>query len=87
MKIFSLVQLFTAFIAFGIYYYFIEPEINDNRWIKFLIFGLVWFSLSYFSKKFEGSFKFLDKRIDSQLSVWIVLGLIFIPFFFLYLRG
>ncbi|QFF99951.1 hypothetical protein PB01_14590 [Psychrobacillus glaciei] len=81
MKIFSLIQLFTAFFAFGIYYYFIEYEINDNRWIKFLIFGLVWFSLSYFSKKFEGSFKFFDKRIDSQLSVWIVLGLIFIPFF------
>lgn len=71
-------------IAFGIYFYYIEPVIKENVWFNFLIFALVFFTLSYFSKRFAGHFKFLDKRIDNQLSVWVVIGLIFIPLFIIF---
>lgn len=84
MRIFSLIQLLTAMITFGIYFYFIEPVIKENVGFKFLIFALVFFTLSYFSKRFEGLFKILDKRIDNQISVWIVIGLIFIPLFIIF---
>lgn len=81
MRIFSLIQLSAAMIAFGIYFYFIEPLLNDKMWLKLFIFVLVLLTLNYFSKRLEGRFKFLDKRIDNQLSVWIVFFIIFIPLF------
>ncbi|MED3573809.1 hypothetical protein [Cytobacillus praedii] len=81
MRIFSLIQLSAAMIVFGIYFYFIEPLLNENMWLKLFIFVLVLLTLNYFSKMLEGRFKFLDKRIDNQLSVWIVFFIIFIPLF------
>ncbi|MGB3259336.1 hypothetical protein [Paenisporosarcina sp.] len=81
MRIFSLIQLFTALIAFGVYFYFIEPVINDNKMLKYLMFGLVFFFIIYFPQKIKGRYEFLERRIDNQLSVWIVFGLIFIPIF------
>lgn len=81
MRIFSLIHLSAAMIAFGIYFYYIEPLLNENMWLKIFIFVLVLLTLNYFSKRLEGCFKFLDKRIDNQLSVWIVFFIIFIPLF------
>ncbi|WP_277585535.1 hypothetical protein [Psychrobacillus antarcticus] len=82
MRIFSLIQLLMALFGFGIYFYFIEPMIKENIWLKFLIFGIVFYTLSYFSRKFEGHFNFWERRIDNTLSIWIVFGILLIPLFF-----
>lgn len=81
MRIFSLIQLSAAVILFGIYFYFIEPLLNENIWLKLFIFILVLFALGYFFRWLERRFEFLDKRIDKQLSVWITLLIIFISIF------
>lgn len=77
MRIFSLIQLLLNLMVFGIYYYVIDPLFTDNILPKLLIFTLIWSSLNYFSKKLEGRFIFLEKRIDKQLSLMIVFGLFF----------
>ncbi|MFJ7933329.1 hypothetical protein [Sporosarcina sp. NPDC096371] len=79
MRISSLIQILMVMIAFGVYFYGIEPVIKDQILVKYSIFGLIFFSLTYLSKKIEGRFKIGNKRIDNQLSVWIVVGMIFIP--------
>jgi len=81
MRIYSLIQFSTFIIAFGVYFYVSESLNLDNIILRYSVYGLLFFSLIYLSKKVEGRFKFLDKRIDNQLSVWIVFGLIFIPLF------
>jgi hypothetical protein len=81
VRIYSLIQLSTFIIAFGVYFHVIESLIQDNIILRYSVFGLIFFSLIYLSKKIEGRFKFLDKRIDKQLSVLIVFGLIFLPLF------
>lgn len=81
MRIFSFIQLSAAIIAFGIYFYFIEPLLIENIWLKLFIFVLVLFAISYFFRWLEGRFKFLDKRIDKQLSVWIATLIILISIF------
>lgn len=77
-------QLLTAMVVFGIYFYFIELVIIENIWFKLLIFVLLFLALGYFFKLFEGHFKIFNKRIDNQTSVWIVVALIFIPLFFVF---
>jgi len=81
VRIYSLIQLSTFIITFGVYFYVSESMNLDNIILRYSVYGLIFFSLFYLSKKIEGRFKFLDKRIDKQLSVWIVFGLIFIPLF------
>lgn len=86
MRIYSLLQLLLILIAFGTFYFFIEPMLSDNLVIKFLVFSMIWYTLTYIFRKAEGHFAFLDKRLDKDNSIWIVIVLIsifiFIGFFF-----
>lgn len=81
MKISTLIQLLMIMIVFGIYFYFIEPAIMDNVILRYLVYGLTFFSLTYLFSKFISRFKILEKRIDNQLSAWIILGLMLMPIF------
>ena len=81
MKISTLIQLLMIMIVFGVYYYFIEPAIIDNVILRYLVYGLIFFSLIYLTSKFISRFKLSEKRIDNHLSVWIILGLMLIPLF------
>lgn len=81
MKISTLIQLLMIMIMFGVYFYFIEPTIIDTVILRYLVYGLIFFSLTYLSSKFMSRFKLSEKRIDNQLSVWIILGSMVIPLF------
>lgn len=50
--------------------------LESNRWAAFVIFSLIFLSFSSLDKMLQGRFEFLDKRIDTQTSVWIVFGLL-----------
>ena len=81
MRIYTIIELIIIMTVFGIYFYFIEPAFSDNVMLRLLIFGIIFVSLTSISKKFEGYFKVLENRVDKQLSVLIVIGLLFIAIF------
>jgi len=64
MRIFSLIQLIVALLVFGLYYYFIEPKVEATIWLEFLLFVLVFLTLSFVFRRVERYFKSLDKRIE-----------------------
>lgn len=73
-----MIELLAILIVFGSYFYFIDPMIQESIGLKFLIFMLVYMTLHILFKKFDGRFEFFERRIDKQLSVWIVAGLVII---------
>lgn len=74
MRVLTLLSLFITLLVFGGYYYLIEPLIEDQRWLNFLVFMSIFMSLTYVHKKVDGAnFEFLQKRIDKQLSLLIVI--------------
>jgi ACR3 family arsenite efflux pump ArsB len=75
MRLSTLLYLIVFSLTFGFYFYSIEPLIN-YVWQRFLIFILLLFTLKFLVRKLELNFKFLNKRIDNHLSVWIVIGLL-----------
>ena len=77
LRISSLIELLATMIAFGIFFYFIEPMLAGSLVFKFLVFALILITLRFLSNKLDGYFEFWDRRIDKQLSIWIVIGLIF----------
>lgn len=74
----SLVSLIVSLIALGFYFLVIDPMFVDNRWAAFIASILIAASCNLLHRKLEGRFAYLDKRIDMQLSVWIVFGLLII---------
>jgi hypothetical protein len=60
--------------AFSVYFLVLAPLLADNRWIAFIAFTGIWFSARFISRKLEGRFVFLDKRMDAQSSVWLSIG-------------
>lgn len=77
MRIYSFIQVFVFLVAFGVYFYVIEPKFTENVLNRYLIMGVIYFTLIYVSKRLDGRFKILDKRIDGQLSAWILFVVIF----------
>ncbi|MBP1942656.1 drug/metabolite transporter (DMT)-like permease [Bacillus luteolus] len=75
MRMSTLLYLVVFSLTFGFYFFTIEPLIN-YVWQRFLIFMLLLISLNFLVRKLELHFKFLNKRIDNHLSVWIVIGLL-----------
>lgn len=74
MRVLTLLFLFITLLVFGGYYYLIEPLIEDQRWLNFLVFMSIFMSLTYVYKKVDGAkFELLQKRIDKQLSLLIVI--------------
>lgn len=80
MRVSTLLSFLFFLISLGIYFLVIDPMLESNRWVAFVIFSLIFLSYSSLDKMLQGRFEFLDKRIDTQISVWIVFGLlIFAP--------
>ncbi|MGO1059455.1 hypothetical protein ACTL32_10035 [Planococcus sp. FY231025] len=77
----TLVGLIVAMSAFSVYFLVLDPLFADNRQVAFIAYTGIWFSSSFISRKLEGRFAFLDKRMDAQSSVWLSIGVF--AFFFL----
>ncbi|MDN7245672.1 hypothetical protein [Planococcus shenhongbingii] len=76
----TLLGFLMVLIAFGVYFRVIDPMLESNRWLAFLLFMLISVAGSSLNKAIEGRFEFLDKRLDPQMSVWLAAGLlIFLP--------
>lgn len=81
LRLFSLLRLVIGLVAFGVFFYFVDSIISVNLGVKLLLFLLFVSALSYLTRGLEGRFAFLNKRIDPQVSVWIVFAIIAIPLF------
>ncbi|RXJ04471.1 hypothetical protein DS745_03545 [Anaerobacillus alkaliphilus] len=76
MKISTLLYLIIFLLSIGFYNQALEPVIGD-RSLKIFSFIVILYILDFVKKKLEIRFEFLTKRLDKQLSVWIVIGVIF----------
>lgn len=74
MRISSLLYLIVFLLSFGFYYYYIEAFLVEI-WQRFLGFMILLYLLRFSKRKAELHFEFLNKRINKELSVWIVIGL------------
>jgi len=81
MRIFRLIQISAVLLVISIFYYFIEPLLPDSILLKVFIFALILMTLSFLTDRLDGRIQILEKRIDKQLSVWIVVGLLILPLF------
>ena len=81
MRILRLIQISAALLVISIFYYFIEPLLPDNILLKVFIFALILLTLSFLTDRLDGRIQILEKRIDKQLSVWIIVGLLILPLF------
>lgn len=77
----TLVGLILAMCFFSFYFLVLDPLVGDNREVAFVAYAGIWFSSSFISRKLEGRYAFLDKRMDAQSSVWLSIGVF--AFFFL----
>ena len=79
MRIFRLIQISAVLLVISIFYYFIEPKLPYSMLFKVFIFTLILLTLSFLTDRLDGRIQILEKRIDKQLSVWIVVGLLILP--------
>lgn len=69
---------------FSFYFLVLDPLVGDNREVAFVAYAGIWVSSSFISRKLEGRYAFLDKRMDAQSSVWLSIG---VSVFFIFLIG
>lgn len=74
MRISSLLYLIVFLSSFGFYFYYIE-DLLVEMWQKFLAFMILLSLLQFSKSKAELHFEFLNKRMNKELSVWIVIGI------------
>lgn len=75
MKRSTLLSLLFMLLVFGVYFRFIDPFLDSNRWLAFAVFLLMWMRLRTLGRALEGRFEFLDKHMDPQTSVWLTIAL------------
>lgn len=80
----SLVSLIITMSVFGFYFLAIDPLLANNRWAAFIMYMLMFLTLRILHEKLQGRFEYLDKRMDAQSSVWLVIA---ISIFFFSLIG
>ena len=73
LRIVTLLNFIVTLLSFGLYFFIIDPYLQHNRWIAFLIFFTICMTLHYSTRKVEArQFVFLEKRIDKMLSLLMV---------------
>ncbi|MCP2034855.1 putative membrane protein [Planomicrobium sp. HSC-17F08] len=75
MKRSTFVSLLVMLLAFGVYFRFLDPLLDSNRWLAFAVFLLIWMAVRVADRALEGRFEFLDKQMDPQTSVWLTIAL------------
>ncbi len=69
----TFISLIALLVLLSIYFLLIDPLLTENRWAAFASHMLLFVGWRYLSNRLQNSEK-LEKRFDSQTSVWLVVA-------------